>query len=253
MSHLPEGASFEELVQDYFLAFAGAGLMLSPLDGELCLGVGAGGRAVRGGGAGHPARGGGALWDARPGEPALRSLRACRREVEAEIRSTWPGRGPGEARRRPEAPGALTGEDAHTRLRAWRWKRGARGDRRSGRCPAVVWPPGSVLASAGRRARASREEKAWSLWAGAALPRSGWRCCERRGPAAAADDCRARGGCAALPVWRRRRRLGLSESLRHRGSQELLVRGLDGGAALLWMGRWLPKATAEACAPLCGG
>ncbi len=27
-----------------------------------------------------------ALWDARPGEPVLRSLRACRREVDAEIK-----------------------------------------------------------------------------------------------------------------------------------------------------------------------
>ena len=35
MSYLPEGASFEELVQDYFVAFRGSGLMLSPLDGEL--------------------------------------------------------------------------------------------------------------------------------------------------------------------------------------------------------------------------
>ena len=35
MSYLPAGASFEELVQDYFVAFRGSGLMLSPLDGAL--------------------------------------------------------------------------------------------------------------------------------------------------------------------------------------------------------------------------
>lgn len=35
MSLLPESASFEELVQDYFLAVRGAGLMLSALDTEL--------------------------------------------------------------------------------------------------------------------------------------------------------------------------------------------------------------------------
>ncbi len=35
-----------------------------------------------------------ALWDARPGEPALRSLRACKREVEAEIRK-WQKRAAG--------------------------------------------------------------------------------------------------------------------------------------------------------------
>lgn len=86
MSYLPAGASFEELVQDYFVAFRGSGLMLSPLDGEL---------ASQWAQAGVPfevvARGirraaEGALRDARPGEPALRTLRACRRAVEAEIK-----------------------------------------------------------------------------------------------------------------------------------------------------------------------
>jgi hypothetical protein len=86
MGLLPENASFEELVTDCFAAHRGAGVMLSALDVEL---------VVRWRMLGVPfevvARGirkaaEKALWDARPGEPALRSLRAARREVEAEIK-----------------------------------------------------------------------------------------------------------------------------------------------------------------------
>lgn len=86
MSLLPESASFEERVQDCFLAHRGAGLMLSALDAELLEGwadrevpfeVVA--RGIR-----RAAEA--SLWDARPGEPALRSLRACKRHVEAEIK-----------------------------------------------------------------------------------------------------------------------------------------------------------------------
>jgi hypothetical protein len=86
MSLLPDEACFEELVQDCFLAFRGAGVMLSPLDAELLsewaalhvpyevVARGIRKAAER------------ALWDARPDEPGLRSLRACRREVKAEIK-----------------------------------------------------------------------------------------------------------------------------------------------------------------------
>jgi len=86
MSLLPEDAHFEELVQDCFLAFHGAGVMLSPLDAEL-LSEWAGQRVpfeVVARGIRKAAER--ALWDARPNEPALRTLRACRREVGAEIR-----------------------------------------------------------------------------------------------------------------------------------------------------------------------
>lgn len=84
MSLLPEGASFAEQVQDYFLACRGSGLMLSALDAELVeewqsrevpLEVIA--RGIR-----KAAEA--TLWDARPGD-GLRSLRACKRQVEAEI------------------------------------------------------------------------------------------------------------------------------------------------------------------------
>ncbi len=86
MSLLPLDATFEELVQDCFVAFRGSGLALSAVDAELLrtwaeLGVpfevvacGIRRRAER------------ALWDAKPNEPLLRSLHACRAAVEREIR-----------------------------------------------------------------------------------------------------------------------------------------------------------------------
>jgi hypothetical protein len=84
MSLFPDGASFEELVQDYFLAHRGAGLMLSALDAELLARWSAQqipfpvvARGIR-----RAAEK--ALWDARPGETGLRSLRACKRHVETE-------------------------------------------------------------------------------------------------------------------------------------------------------------------------
>jgi hypothetical protein len=118
MSLLPQGASFEELVQDYFLAVRGAGLMLNALDAELLtywaqqevpFEVVARGitRAAEK-----------ALYDARPGEPVLRSLRSCRRQVDAEIkkyRERAAGAGEVEAPRRK----ARTWEETRfTRLRA---------------------------------------------------------------------------------------------------------------------------------------
>lgn len=86
MSLLPPDATFEERVQDCFLAFRGSGLALSAVDAELLrswaeLGVpfdvvarGIRRRAER------------ALWDAKPNEPLLRTLHACRAAVEREIR-----------------------------------------------------------------------------------------------------------------------------------------------------------------------
>src|SRR5689334_3401938 len=86
MSLLPESASFEEMVQDCFLAHRGAGLMLSPLDVELVMAWGDDGVPFEVVARGIRKAAEKALWDARPGEPALRSLRACRRDVEAEIK-----------------------------------------------------------------------------------------------------------------------------------------------------------------------
>ena len=91
MSLLPATASFEELVQDCFLSHRGAGLMLSALDAEL---VGLWAREevpfeVVARGIRRAAEK--ALWDARPGEPVLRSLRACKREVEPSEASPLAG------------------------------------------------------------------------------------------------------------------------------------------------------------------
>ena len=86
MSYLPEGASFEELVQDYFVAFRGSGLMLSPLDGELASNWARSGVPFEVVARGIRRAAEQELRDARPGEPALRTLRACRRLVEAEIK-----------------------------------------------------------------------------------------------------------------------------------------------------------------------
>ena len=86
MSLFPPDATYEERVQDCFLAFRGSGLSLSAIDAALLrswadLGIpfevvarGIRSRAER------------ALWDAKPGEPLLRSLRACRSAVEREFR-----------------------------------------------------------------------------------------------------------------------------------------------------------------------
>src|SRR4051812_19387680 len=86
MSLLPEGASYEEMVAELFLAVTGRGLMISALDGELVSEW-----AVRGVPVEAVARGIRRTaekqdYDRRPGEPLLRSLRVCRREVEAEFK-----------------------------------------------------------------------------------------------------------------------------------------------------------------------
>jgi len=86
MSLLPESASFEELVQDYFLAMRGSGLMLSALDTELLTSWAEQGVPFEVVARGISRSAERALWDARPGEPVLRSLRACRKQVETEIK-----------------------------------------------------------------------------------------------------------------------------------------------------------------------
>ena len=117
MSLLPEGASFEELVQDYFLAVRGAGLMLSALDTELLTTWAREGVPFEVVARGITRSAEKALWDARPGEPVLRSLRACQRQVEAEIkkyRDRSAGAGEGPKKRR-----AMTWEELrHALLRA---------------------------------------------------------------------------------------------------------------------------------------
>ena len=86
MSLLPEGASFEERVQECFLAFKGAGVMISALDAELVSEWAAQAVPFEVVARGIRRAAEQALWDARQGEPALRSLRACRKQVNVEIR-----------------------------------------------------------------------------------------------------------------------------------------------------------------------
>jgi hypothetical protein len=86
MSLLPETASFEELVQDFFVAVRGTGLMLSALDTALVTEWAREGVPFEVVARGISRSAEKALWDARPGEPVLRSLRSCRKQVESEIR-----------------------------------------------------------------------------------------------------------------------------------------------------------------------
>jgi hypothetical protein len=86
MGLLPRGATFAEEVTDFFLAFRGAGVALSPLDVDLLLDWQARGvpyavvcRGIRRA-AEKRAR------DLPAGEPALRSLRSCARAVDEEFR-----------------------------------------------------------------------------------------------------------------------------------------------------------------------
>lgn len=86
MSLLPETASFHERVQDLFAAYRGKGLSLSALDVELVdewANTGAPFEVVA---RGMRQAAEASLFDAADGEPGLRSLRACRRKVEAEIK-----------------------------------------------------------------------------------------------------------------------------------------------------------------------
>jgi hypothetical protein len=87
MSLLPPEATFAERVQEAFLLLRGKGLMLGALDTELLRAwaeTGVPADVVVKGLERAAAR---TRWDARPGQSAPRSLRACRPEVDAEIAS----------------------------------------------------------------------------------------------------------------------------------------------------------------------
>jgi hypothetical protein len=113
MSLLPEGASFEELVQDYFLAVRGAGLMLSALDTQLLTSWAREAVPFEVVARGIARSAEKALWDLRPGEPVLRSLRSCQRQVAAEIKS-YRARSAGEGAA-PRRHKALTWEETRQR------------------------------------------------------------------------------------------------------------------------------------------
>ena len=107
MSLLPEGASLEEMVQECFFAYRGSGLSLSALDAELLSHWAHSGAPFSAIALGIRRAAESAAWHARPGEPPLRSLRACRRQVEAEIsRHLWRSAGATGKRRRFRASDA---------------------------------------------------------------------------------------------------------------------------------------------------
>ncbi len=109
MSLLPLSAGFEELVQDCFLTYRGSGVALSPLDAELVRGWAERGIPFEVVARGIRRSAEKALWDARPGEPLLRSLRGCRRQVEAEI-SKYLRASIGRAGGAPASTARATGE-----------------------------------------------------------------------------------------------------------------------------------------------
>jgi hypothetical protein len=119
MGLLPVTATFEEQVQDCFLSHRGAGVMLCPLDVELVMAWAQAQVPFEVVARGIRRAAEKALWDARPGEPALRTLRACRREVDAEIRK-YAVRATGRPQEpASQGPGAVPLEqERHKRLRS---------------------------------------------------------------------------------------------------------------------------------------
>jgi chromosome segregation ATPase len=100
MSLLPDGASLEEWVQDCFLAYRGCGVTLSALDAEILSQWAHSGAPFKVIARGIRRAAEKAAWHTAPGEPVLRSLRACRRDVESEIRRHgWQSAGGTEQRR----------------------------------------------------------------------------------------------------------------------------------------------------------
>ncbi|MFB1482448.1 hypothetical protein [Corallococcus sp. RDP092CA] len=165
MSLLPESASFEELVQDYFLAVRGAGLMLSALDTELVTAWAREGVPFEVVARGISRSAEKALWDARPGEPVLRSLRACRRQVETEIRKYRDlSAGQGEEARpsSKKRPARSWEEVRHARLCA---ALRALTEREAALAPRVHRMLDTVLACVPSEPAAMDHQEAWALMA----------------------------------------------------------------------------------------
>ena len=95
MSLLPYSASFEERVQDCFTAYRGRGVELSALDAEVVDAWAQTGAPFEVVARGLRKAAENAGWDAPQSEGGLRSLSACRRQVEAEI-SKWAARSAGK-------------------------------------------------------------------------------------------------------------------------------------------------------------
>lgn len=85
MSLLPDSASFEEKVQDCFTAYRGRGVELSALDVDVLDAWAHTGAPFEVVARGLRKAAEGAGWDATASGGGLKSLRACRRHVDAEI------------------------------------------------------------------------------------------------------------------------------------------------------------------------
>lgn len=88
MSLLPDSASFEERVQDCFTAYRGRGVELSALDADLLDVWAQSGAPFEVVARGLRKAAENAEWDASEEGGGLKSLRSCRRQVDAEI-SKW--------------------------------------------------------------------------------------------------------------------------------------------------------------------
>ena len=85
MSLLPDSATFHERVQDCFVAYRGHGVSLSSVDLEILDGWAESEVPFEVIARGLRKAAEAVLWDAAEGEGKLRSLKACRRDVESEI------------------------------------------------------------------------------------------------------------------------------------------------------------------------
>lgn len=85
MSLLPDNATFHEQVQECFVAYRGRGLSLSGADLEVLDAWAEAGVPLEVVARGIRKAAEAALWDAPEGDGQLRSLRACKRSVDAEI------------------------------------------------------------------------------------------------------------------------------------------------------------------------
>ena len=107
-----------------FLAHRGAGLMLSPLDVQLVMSWSEAGAPYEVVALGIRKAAERAVWDTRPGEPALRTLRACKREVEAELKK-WRARsaGRGGSSADPDTGEGAGAQVERASLETDRWKK----------------------------------------------------------------------------------------------------------------------------------
>lgn len=105
MSLLPDSASFEERVQDCFTAYRGRGVELSALDADLLDAWAQSGAPFEVVARGLRKAAELAGWDATQSGGGLTSLRACRRQVQAEI-SKWSALSAGQhdAEQGPDEP-----------------------------------------------------------------------------------------------------------------------------------------------------